>query len=107
MDKANVFLEPVVHDKAMADLGWGGLIFNGVPWIVDDKCFDGPNTSNSSILMLNEDYINLAVSPRADFYLEDFQTPIQQDVMAAKLLWAGNLMVRNPARQGKLTNVSA
>ncbi len=107
MDKANIFLEPVAKDSMMADLGWGGLLFNGVPWVVDDNMFDGPNTSNSSIAMMNEDYMHLAVSPRADFYLEDFQTPINQDVMAAKLLWAGNLIVRNPARQGKLTNVSA
>jgi len=107
IDKANIFLEPVTRDASMADLGWGGLLFNGVPWIVDDNMFDGPNTSNSGILMLNEDYIHFAVSPRADFYLEDFQTPLNQDAMAAKLLWAGNLIVRNPARQGKMTNVSA
>jgi hypothetical protein len=107
MDKANIFLEPVAKDSMMADLGWGGLLFNGVPWVVDDNMFDGPNTSNSAICMLNEDYMHLAVSPRADFYLEDFQTPINQDVMAAKLLWAGNMIVRNPARQGKMTNVSA
>lgn len=107
IDKANIFLEPIAKDNSMADLGWGGLLFNGVPWIVDDNMFDGPNTSNSGIIMLNEDYIHLAVSPRADFYLEDFQTPINQDAMAAKLLWAGELIVRNPARQGKLTNVSA
>jgi hypothetical protein len=107
IDKANIFLEPVAKDSSMADLGWGGLLFNGVPWIVDDNMFDGANTSNSAILMLNEDYTHLAVSPRADFYLEDFQTPINQDVMAAKLLWAGNLIVRNPARQGKMTALTA
>ncbi len=107
IDKANIFLEPVAKDTMMADLGWGGLLFNGVPWVVDDNMFDGPNTTNSGILMLNEDYMHLAVSPRADFYLEDFQTPVNQDVMAAKLLWAGNLIVRNPGRQGKMTNVSA
>lgn len=107
IDKANIFLEPVTRDQQMADLGWGGLLFNGVPWVIDDNMFDGANTSNSSVLMLNEDYIHLAVSPRADFYLEDFQTPINQDVMAAKLLWAGNLIVRNPARQGKMNALTA
>lgn len=107
IDKANIFLEPVTRDSQMADLGWGGLLFNGVPWCVDDNMFDGANSSNSAILMLNEDYIHLAVSPRADFYLEDFQTPINQDVMAAKLLWAGNLIVRNPARQGKMNAITA
>ena len=107
IDKANIFLEPVAKDSSMADLGWGGLLFNGCPWIVDDNMFDGPNTSNSGILLLNEDYIHLAVSPRADFYLEDFQTPLNQDAMGAKLLWAGELIVRNPGRQGKMTAIAA
>lgn len=107
MDKASIFLEPQRVDSKMADMGWGGLIFNGVPWVVDDRAFDGPNTSNSAILMLNEDYIHLAVSPRANFFLEPFKSPIDQDVMASNLLWAGNLMVRNPGRNGKLTAVTA
>jgi hypothetical protein len=107
MDKANIFLEPTRVDSKMADLGWGGLIFNGVPWIVDDRTFDGPNTSNSAILMLNEDYIHMAVSPRANFFLEPFKSPVDQDVMASNLLWAGNVLVRNPGRQGKMTAVAA
>lgn len=106
-DKANIYLEPVARDGQLANAGFDNLLFNGVPWVVDDKVFDGPNSSNSSILMLNEDFTELVVSPRADFYMEDFQTPIQQDAMVSKLLWAGNLIVRAPGRQGKMTNVSA
>lgn len=106
-NKLNIHTEPVARDSQLASLGFDNLLFNGVPWCVDDKVFDGPNTSNSAILMLNEDFIMLAVSPRADFYVEDFQTPIQQDAMASKFLWAGNMIVRHPARQGKMTNVSA
>lgn len=107
IDKANVFLEPVARDTMMGDLGWGGLLFNGVPWVVDDNVFDGANTSNSSILMLNEDYIHLAVSPRGDFYVTDFQTPVNQQVMAARIEWAGNLIVRSPGRQGKMNALTS
>ena len=107
MDKTNIMVEPMARDGQLANAGFDNLLFNGVQWVKDDNVFDGPNTSNSSILMLNEDYIHLAVSPRADFYLEDFQTPIQQDAMVSKLLWAGNLIVRNPARCGKMTAVAA
>lgn len=107
VNKQGIVTEPVARDSQLASLGFDNLLFNNVPWCVDDKVFDGPNTSNSAILMLNEDFIHLAVSPRADFYLEDFQTPIQQDAMVSKLLWAGNVIVRHPARNGKLTNVSA
>lgn len=107
MNKASIVLEPVARDGQLANAGFDNLLFNGVPWVVDDAMFDGPNTSNSAILMLNEDFIHLAVSPRADFYVEDFQSPITQDAMVSKLLWAGNLIVRNPARCGKMTAIAA
>ena len=56
-----------------------------------------------SMAFLNEDFIHFAVSPRADFYLEDFQTPIQQDAMVAKMFWAGNLVINNCQLQGKMS----
>lgn len=94
-------------DEVLAQAGFTNQLFNGVPWVVDSHVFDGPNTSNSAIVFLNEDYIYWAVSPRADFYLENFQTPVNQDAMVAKMLWAGNLVVTNVARQGVMTNISA
>lgn len=99
--------QPSGQDEQLASAGFTNQLFNGVPWVVDSHVFDGPNTTNSSIVMLNEDYIWLAVSPRADFYLTDFQEPVNQDAMVAKLLWAGNLIVPNTARQGKMTAVAA
>lgn len=99
--------QPSGHDEQLAQAGFTNQLFNGVPWVVDSHVFDGPNASNSAIVFLNEDYLYWAVSPRADFYLEDFQTPVNQDAMVAKMLWAGNLVVTNVARQGKMTNVSA
>lgn len=98
---------PGGSDEQLAQAGFTNQLFNGVPWVVDSHVFDGPNTSNSAIVMLNEDYIYWAVSPRADFYLEDFQTPVNQDAMVAKMLWAGNLVLTNVARQGVMTNISA
>jgi hypothetical protein len=95
------------HDEQLASAGFTNLLFNNVPWVVDSHVPDGPDTSNSGIYFLNEDYMFLAVSPRADFYLEDFQKPVDQDAMVAKLLWAGNFVLRNPQRQGKMTNVSS
>lgn len=97
---------PGAHDEQLANAGFTNQLFNGVPWVVDSHVFDGPNTSNSAILMLNENFLYWAVSPRADFYLEPFQTPVNQDAMVAKMLWAGNLVVTNCARQGKLTGIT-
>lgn len=99
--------QPSGHDEQLASAGFSNQLFNGVPWVVDSHVFDGPDTSNSAVVMLNEDYFYWAVSPRADFYLEDFQTPVTQDAMVAKLLWAGNLICTNPSVQGKLSNISA
>lgn len=89
-------------DEQLFAAGFANMLFNGVPWVVDSHVPD-----SNSIYMLNEDYIQLVVTPRADFYLEDFQTPVNQDAMVAKLLWAGELVVQNTARQGKFTAIAA
>lgn len=99
--------QPSGHDEQLAQAGFTNQLFNGVPWVVDSHVFDGPNAANSAVVFLNEDYLYWAVSPRADFYLEDFQTPTNQDAMVAKLLWAGNLIVTNVARQGRMTALTA
>lgn len=98
---------PSGHDEQLASAGFTNMLFNNVPWVIDSHVFDGPNASNSAVVFLNEDYVNWAVSPRADFYLEDFQTPVDQDAMVAKMLWAGNLVIPNTQRQGKMTALTA
>jgi hypothetical protein len=100
-------VEPAGRDEQLASAGFSNLLFNGVPWTVDSHVPADAGTGDNPIFMLNEDYIYLAVSPRADFYMEEFQTAINQDAMVAKLFWAGNLVVTNCARQGKLTNIAA
>lgn len=92
--------QPQGHDQQLAQAGFSNLIFNGVPWVVDS------NVPANHIFMLNEDYMYFCVSPRGDFYLEDFQIPVNQDAMVAKILWAGNLVLNNCLRQGKFTAVT-
>jgi hypothetical protein len=94
-------------DQQLLSAGFTNALFNNVPWIIDDKCFDGPNTSNSAIVMLNEDYIELAIFADTDFYMVDFQRPINQDAMTGRLVWYGELMCLAPQTMGKLTNISA
>lgn len=96
------------HDEQLASAGFTNVLYNNTPWVVDSHVPDGvTNSSNSDIYMLNEDYIQLVTNTMADFYLEDFQTPINQDAMVAKILWAGNLVVLNTQRQAKMTAVTA
>lgn len=97
----------VQTDETMTNAGFTNLSFDNIPWVLDDKVFDGPNTSNSAILFLNEDTIQLAIMSNTDFYMQDFMRPVNQDAMTGQLLWYGNLMVLNPQTQGKMTNVSA
>jgi hypothetical protein len=95
------------HDEQLASAGFTNVLYNNTPWVVDSHVPDGAtNASNSDIYMLNEDYIQLVTNPMADFYLEDFQVPINQDAMVAKILWAGNLVVMNTQRQAKMTTVT-
>jgi hypothetical protein len=98
---------PVGYDEQLYSAGFTNLLFNGIPWVIDSHVNDGPNSTNSCIYMLNEDFIYWAVSPRADFKVEDFQTPIDQDAMASKMLFAGNLLGSAPARQYKFSNISS
>lgn len=97
----------ITTDEAMTTAGFTNIAVDNIPWVIDEKVFDGPNTSNSAILFLNEDTIQLATFSNTDFYMEDFQKPVNQDAMVGKLLWYGNLMILNPKVQGKMTNVSS
>lgn len=96
----------ITTDETMTNAGFQNISVDNIPWVLDDKVFDGPNSSNSAILALNEDVIQLATFSNTDFFLEDFQKPVNQDAMVGKLLWYGNLMILNPSTCGKMTNVS-
>lgn len=97
----------ITPDQTMTNAGFQNISFDGIPWVLDSKVFDGPSASNSAILFLNEDVIQLACFSNTDFMMEDFQKPINQDAMTGRLTWYGNLMVLNTQVQGKMTNVSA
>jgi hypothetical protein len=94
-------------NETLTNAGFANLAFDHIPWVIDDKVFDGPNASNSAILFLNEDVIQLAIFGNTDFTMEDFQKPVNQNAMVGKLYWDGELMVLNTQVQGKMTNVSA
>lgn len=95
-------------DELMADAGFTGLLFNGVPWISDPHVGDGVvDANNSRVYMLNENVLAWAVAPRADFFLKPFVEPANQDAMVASLLWAGNLVCMNCRLQGGVFNYNA
>jgi hypothetical protein len=95
------------HDEQLYSPGFTNALFNNVPWIEDSHVFDGPNSSNSAIVLLCEDYIYLAVSEDGDMIFEPFQRPHDQFAYVSLMAWIGNLIHQAPARSGKLTNISA
>jgi hypothetical protein len=98
-------VQPGGKDLQLAQAGFENLLFNGVPWLVDSHI--PTSGSEGNIFFLNEDYAQIVTATRADFHLQDFQTPVNQDAMTALLLWAGQLVLGNIQRQGKFTAIAA
>jgi hypothetical protein len=99
-----IYSEP---NSDLTNMGFTNLSVDGVPWVLDDKVADGPNSSNSKIYCLNEDVFQLGVWGGQDFTMIDFQKPVNQDAMTGRLQWYGDLMCLNPQIQGAFTNISA
>lgn len=98
-------VQPGGKDMQLAQAGFENLLFNGMPLLVDSHI---PTTgSEGNLFFLNEDYWQVVTASRADFHLQDFQTPVNQDAMTALLLWAGNAVCSNIQRQGKFTALAA
>lgn len=93
--------EPGGSDDMLAQAGFTNLMFENVPFVRDD------NAPDTKIVALNENFLSLVVSPRADFYLTDFEKPTNQDAYIATLLWAGNMMCMNARAQAAFTGITA
>lgn len=99
--------QPQGQDETLAQAGFSNLLFNGVPFAVDSHVPLSAAANSNQIFFLNEDYMYLYVNPKADFAMKDFREPVNQDAMTSLILWAGNLVLSNCARQGKITNFTA
>lgn len=93
--------QPGGHDEVLAQAGFTNVLLHNVPFVRDD------NAPSTDVYALNENFLSLVVSPRADFYLMDFQKPHNQDAYISMLVWAGNLICMNARAQGRLDNLSA
>ncbi len=94
-------VNPGGADVQLAQAGFTNAVFDGVPVIVDS------HVPANSLFMLNERYLELIVKTGLDFYLEDFVKPPNQDVFVSLLKWMGQLILKNPARNGKMTAITA
>ncbi len=84
-----------------ADASFKGLMFSGAEMEFDPNCITG------NLYMLCKDAMGLEVHKMAEWTVGEFKEPVDQDVKTAKLIWMGQLTIKNRRRLGKLTGVTA
>lgn len=87
-------------DTKTADFGFQNLKFKGMTLTWDADCTAG------YMYFINSKYLELVVHKDADFAMSDFVKPENQDAKVANILWMGNLVCSNRARQGVLTAIT-
>lgn len=93
--------EPGGHDEILMQAGFTNFLHENIPFVRDDHLGD------SDLFCLNEDFIELVVSPRGDFHVEPFQKPWNQLVYVSTIHWAGNIICTSPRSQGAMTALTA
>ena len=88
-------------DSDTAKGGFTSLMFNGIPMIVDSHC------PTSNLMFLNEAYLHLYYHPKENFSFQPFQSPINQNVRVAHILWSGAFGSSNNRMHGKLSALTA
>ena len=84
-----------------ANSGFANLTFKGIPLLWDRDCPD------KEMYFLNSKYLNLVVHRDADISTGPFQTPENQDVSTAQILFQGNMTTNNRRMLGKITGFSS
>lgn len=93
--------EPGGHDEVLAQAGFTNILFENVPVVRETRL------ANTQLFALNENFIDLYVSPKGDFHVEPFQKPHNQLVYVSTVHWAGNLGVTSSRSQAAFTALTA
>lgn len=93
-------------DTKMAEAGFGGIKFNGLPIVVDSHVSgsDG-GTQDNYIEALNEAYIGLAIHSDVNFKTIPIPQVKDQDVKMVRILFAGNLWCSARRMQGFISTI--
>lgn len=87
-------------DNKLADAGFMNLAFKGANMVYDEVC-------NAGVMyFLNTDMMGIRVHKDAKFTVTEEQRPVDQDAFVKQILWMGNVVTKNSARQGKLTGLT-
>lgn len=95
---------------ATGNAGFTGIMFRGMPIILDDKCTTG------TLFMLNENYLDLyelAADPafvtgsQEGFGWTGWKKPTNQDVIVSQLLWYGQLVGLEPRKNSRRVSITS
>jgi len=87
--------------KEMGDGGFQNLLFKTAPVTFDTAATSG------TISFLNSDYLGIRVHSQKNFATTPFVKPANQDAKVAQILFYGELVASNCARQGYLSGITA
>ena len=89
-------------DMQSANLGFNSLTYQQRPIIVDEMI---STSSTHRIFFLNLKYFTFYTHSGRNFLMVPFMQMPQQDMVVAKILWAGQLCCTSPRMQGVLTDL--
>ena len=87
-------------DIKTGDLGFQNLKFKGMTLGWDDYCTSG------AMYLINSNYLEMFTHKDANFSMQDFIKPDNQDAKSALMLWMGNLTCSNRAKQGIIHTIT-
>ncbi len=93
-------------DASMAKAGFGGIMFNGLPIVVDSHVPGSDGSSQTNYLeALNEAYIGLAIHSDVNFKTVPIPQVKDQDVKMVRIFFAGNLWCSARRMQGFISTI--
>jgi hypothetical protein len=92
-------------DPQTASAGFQNLLYQGRPLVVDEQIVPTTSTRHR-IWLLNDKYFELYVHRERNFRWVPFQQLPNQDVIVAKILFAGQLVCNQPRLNGKLLDLN-
>jgi hypothetical protein len=90
-------------DTKTANGGFENLKFKGAVVMFDEDC--PSDAAHGRMYGLNSKYLSFTVHEDADFEPTDFLKPVNADTKTAQILFMGNLVVSNCARQGVIYDI--
>tara|TARA_R100001463_G_scaffold124496_8_gene181508 strand:- start:460 stop:1542 length:1083 start_codon:yes stop_codon:yes gene_type:complete len=92
---------PTMASGEIADAGFTAMKYRGIDLVVDPSCPAG------KAYFINEEYLRMVHSRKANFTFGGFKAPVKQDAKTGHILWMGQLVCSNRAKAvGEITGLA-